>query len=299
MQPGALGVNGLLYVNKPAGMTSHDVVAVVRRAARTKRVGHAGTLDPFAPGLLVIAVGTCTRLLPYVVGEPKVYDAVIRFGFETDTDDCTGLATVERAIPSLAAPGLTAALATLTGEITQTPPAFSAKHVGGTRAHALARRGIHVELQPVVVTVHHWDVQAVGYDRLHVRVTCGGGTYVRALARDLGRALNAAAHCESLHRVSSGAAHVHAAVALGQLGRGVIADGTLALRDPLDALGDLAHELLDDERLRDIAHGRAIPATQGGAVAALLHDGQVVAIARRTADDRWQPSVVLLHGDGA
>src|SRR5215213_3690717 len=131
----------MLYVDKPAGITSHDVVAVIRRAARSKRVGHAGTLDPFATGLLVVAVGPCTRLLPYVDGEPKVYRAVIRFGFETDTDDCTGAVTLERPLPELSGAALHTAVASLTGNIEQLPPAYSAKHVGGVRAYKLARRG--------------------------------------------------------------------------------------------------------------------------------------------------------------
>lgn len=288
-------MDGLLYVDKPAGMTSHDVVAIVRRAARSKRVGHAGTLDPFATGLLVLAVGSCTRLLPYVVGEPKVYEAVIRFGYETSTDDSTGAPTTEAPVPDLGdASALAAAIGVLTGAIAQQPPAFSAKHVNGQRAYALARRGVDVVLAPVTVVVHDWTVLAASGDRLSVRISCGGGTYVRALARDLGRALGSAAHCDALRRVASGGACVTDAVALSALGPGAIVDGLVRVQSPLAALGDVAHESLDDSGLAELSFGRAVRATQSGAVAALLHGDQVVAIARRTPDDRWQPKVVLL-----
>jgi tRNA pseudouridine55 synthase len=291
---------GLLYVDKPVGLSSHDVVAIVRRAARSKRVGHAGTLDPFATGLLVIAIGPCTRLLPYVVGEPKVYETTIRFGAETDTDDRTGQTTRQVAPPPsawLADPESVerrAAEATLTGHIAQVPPAFSAKHVEGQRAYDLARQGREVTLPPVSVQVHRWDWLAATADSLSVRITCGGGTYIRALARDLGRLLGSAAHCEALRRVASGPAHVSDAIALDALLPGAIADGTVALRAPLAALGDVAHQPLDDEQRAHLRHGRALRATVPGLRAALIEDEQVVAIAERTADDRWQPRVVLI-----
>ena len=286
-------------MDKPAGMTSHDVVAVVRRAARSKRVGHAGTLDPFATDLLVIAVGPCTRLLPYVVGEPKVYDAEIRFGHETDTDDSTGSITTVRDVPAFTAQSLHAALATLTGPIAQVPPVYSAKHVDGKRAYALARRGDAVVLPPVTVTVHAWDVLEVGNPYLRARITCAGGTYVRALARDLGRALDTAAHCGTLRRIASGPASVASAVVLSDLTPGAIADGSVALQSPLPALGDIAHEPLDAEGIRDLSHGRSLLARRPGALAALLYGDAVVGIAQRTADDRWQPRVVLLDGVAA
>lgn len=288
-------MDGLLYVDKPAGITSHDVVGVVRRAARSKRVGHAGTLDPFATGLLVLAIGNCTRLLPYVVGEPKVYDAVIRFGTETDSDDSTGRTVAERPCPDLGdTPRLNAAMVGLTGGIEQRPPSYSAKHVDGKRAYDLARRGAEFALPPVRVDVHSWLVMAVDDDRLHVRITCGGGTYIRALARDLGRALDSAAHCFALRRIASGPATADDALALHDLPPGSIANGDIPLRPPLSALGDIAHEELDADALRDLSHGRAVRATHDGALAALLHAGRVVGIARRTPDDRWQPKVVLL-----
>ncbi|GAB1341432.1 tRNA pseudouridine(55) synthase TruB [Gemmatimonas sp.] len=294
---------GLLYVDKPAGISSHDVVAVVRRAARSRRVGHAGTLDPFATGLLVLAVGPCTRLLPYIVGEPKVYEAVIQFGHETDTDDATGAETRTGAVPDADTlcdplhPVRCAAEASLTGRISQVPPAYSAKHIGGQRAYDLARKGRDVQLAPVEVYVHAWEWLGAGDSWLRTRITCGGGTYIRALARDLGRALGTAAHCRELRRVASGPAQVTNAAALELLTPGAIVDGTVPLMSPLGALGDVAHQQLDDEQVADLRHGRPVRATRDGESAALLIDNDVVAMAVRSATGRWQPRVVML-GDG-
>ncbi len=297
-------LNGLLFVDKPIGVTSHDVVAVVRRAARVKRVGHAGTLDPFATGLLVVAVGTYTRLLPYIVGEPKVYDTCIRFGAETDSDDCTGSAVAVRPSPAWDTADvdglLRDAIQSLTGQIAQVPPAYSAKHVDGKRAHALARAGSLVVLPPVNVSVHAWSALQRDGDQLRARITCGGGTYVRALARDLGRAMNSAAHCAELRRISSGPANVSQAVPLDALLPGSVDDGRVRLQSPLEIMGDVAHEVLSDEGLRELAFGRAIKATRPGARAALLRRDTlsgaltVVGIGERTPADRWQPKIVLL-----
>jgi len=289
-------VKGVLFVDKPAGISSHDVVGIVRRAARTRRVGHAGTLDPFATGLLVVAVGSVTRLLPYIAGEPKVYDAVIRFGAETDTDDATGAVTRVAAHPEAAR--VAHAARQLTGRLEQVPPSYSAKHVDGQRAYAVARRGDAVQLPAVSVTVHQWEIGAWEGDDLRVRITCAGGTYIRALARDLGRAVESAAHCLSLRRISSGPAHVDDAVTVSALVPGAIADGIVALRSPLSVLEPMAHEVLDDVALTALSHGRAVPATHPGPRAALLHASDIVGIADRVVDaergGRWQPRVVLL-----
>ncbi len=208
-------VQGLLLIDKPAGMTSHDVVQRVRRVYGERSIGHLGTLDPFATGLLILLLGRATRLATFIETEPKVYDAVIRFGQETDTDDATG--TVIRTAD---APGRTAVdegLAKLTGTISQVPPAYSAKSVDGTRAYDAARRGEPLQLPAVDVTVHSWDPRAYDKGTLSARITCSGGTYIRALARDLGRLTSSAAHVASLRRTRAGEFDVVDATTLDSL----------------------------------------------------------------------------------
>jgi len=293
---GEMFMDGMLLVDKPAGVSSHDVVAHVRRAARTKRVGHAGTLDPFATGLLVLAVGQATRLLPYLDAEPKVYEARFRFGFETDSDDVTGLPTVTAPLPDWSA--LADAIRSLTGAIQQIPPAYSAKHVDGERAYKKARRGEAVELKAVDIVVHEWRVVHLTADILDVVITCKGGTYVRALARDLGRALHSAAHCDTLRRVQSGRCHVASAVALSALERGAVADGRVALMSPIPALQDMTLVSIDADAEANIRMGRSIAATEDGTRAVLVNiDDRIVSIANRTDASRWQPKVVLPLGD--
>jgi tRNA pseudouridine55 synthase len=288
---------GLLLVDKPAGVTSHDVVAHCRRAVASKRVGHAGTLDPFATGLLVIGVGQATRLLPYLDGEPKVYEARIRFGFETNTDDSTGIATITGALPDW--DRLPGAIAALTGTIAQVPPAFSAKHVNGERAYAMARRGENVDLASVNITVHEWQVISQAADTLSVVITCAGGTYVRALARDLGRQLASAAHCDALRRTRSGACDIRDAVSVNALVRGALADGAITLRSPIAALQEMARVSVSAVEEFDIRNGRSIEATQAGMRAVLIDaGGAIVGIANRSDSNRWQPRVVLPTGAG-
>lgn len=207
---------GLLLVDKPAGITSHDVVDRVRRAYGERSVGHLGTLDPFATGLLVVLVGRATRLATFLDIEPKVYEAVMALGSETDTDDATGQVT--RSAPPPSEPDVRAAIVTLTGEIEQVPPAYSAKKIAGKRAYAVARSGGVPELQPARVTVHRWDVKAFTGETLVATITCGGGTYIRALARDLGRSSGSAAHLASLRRTRIGGFDVADAVRADDLG---------------------------------------------------------------------------------
>jgi tRNA pseudouridine55 synthase len=194
---------GLLLVDKPAGVTSHDVVQLVRRAYGERSIGHLGTLDPFATGLLILLIGHSTRLATFIETEPKVYRATIRFGAEMDTDDCTGTMIREADAPTSDA--IHAAIPSLTGKISQVPPAFSAKSVDGVRAYDAARRGEALDLKPADVEVFGWTIDAERDGEIDVTITCGTGTYIRALARDLGRATNSAAHLTSLRRLKSGA----------------------------------------------------------------------------------------------
>jgi tRNA pseudouridine55 synthase len=286
----ATAADGLLLVDKPAGVTSHDVVLAARRAFGEKRVGHAGTLDPFATGLLVLLFGRATRLLPHLDGVPKEYDAAIAFGRETDTDDLGG--DTVREAPAPADEAIQAAIPQLTGTLHQLPPAYSAKRVGGRRAYEAARAGEALELAPAVVEVFEWrDLRREG-DTLHATISCGGGTYIRALARDLGRLTGSAAHLAALRRTRSGAFRVRDAVTLEQ-----VREGRAALRPALDALPTIPRVMLaepDAERvLRGIAIDRgAGPSTSSRAALVDPRSGALLALAE--ADGvRWQPRVVM------
>jgi tRNA pseudouridine55 synthase len=218
-------IGGLLLVDKPAGITSHDVVQRIRQIYGERSIGHLGTLDPFATGLLVLLIGRATRLATFLDTEPKVYEATIAFGSETDTDDATGVVTRTNSVPGEAA--VRAAIRGLTGSISQIPPHYSAKSVDGVRAYDAARRGEPLDLAPVTVTVHEWDVQAIDDASVRAVITCSGGTYIRSLARDLGRACNSAAHLSGLRRTRVGEFDVRDAFSLEQLS---------AERTPLRAL---------------------------------------------------------------
>jgi tRNA pseudouridine55 synthase len=276
-----------VLVDKPAGPTSHDVVQRVRRALGTRAVGHTGTLDPFATGLLVVLVGRATRLARFVEAQAKTYAATARLGVATDTDDRTGVPVGPPAdIAALTERDLREALAGLAGEQRQRPPRYSARHVGGERSYRLARRGIAVEPAATTVTVHRIDFVSYAPPELVFRATVSAGTYVRALARDLGAQLGVGAHLTALRREAVGALRVEDAVPLDRV-------DAEALRPPRAALGHLPAVELDELARVAISHGRALPAAEGasGAVA-LLHGGELVAVAR--VEDGWlRPSVVL------
>ena len=196
-------------------MTSHDVVQQVRRIYAERSIGHLGTLDPFATGLLVLLLGRATRLANFLEMEPKVYEASITFGAETDTDDSTG--TVIREAPPPGEAAIRSGVRSLTGTISQVPPAYSAKSVDGTRAYDAARRGEPLDLQAVGVTVHDWEIRGLQGGSLSATVTCSGGTYIRALARDLGRLTSSAAHLGALRRIRVGSFDVGDAATLDTL----------------------------------------------------------------------------------
>ena len=279
--------DGLLLVDKPAGMTSHDVVLAARRAFGESRIGHAGTLDPFATGLLVLLLGRATRLLPHLDGVPKEYEATIGLGRATDTDDLLGTVISEAPPPSDAAIG--DAIARLTGSLDQVPPAYSAKRVAGRRAYQAARAGVALELAPVRVDVLEWrDVVREG-DTLRAIISCGGGTYIRALARDLGRLTGSAAHLVALRRVRSGPFGVADAVDVETLHA-----GRATLRPALDALPSIPHVRVDAEDAERLLRGIAVARTDVAAHAALVDDrsGALIAFAEGVGAT-WQPRVVM------
>jgi tRNA pseudouridine55 synthase len=197
-------VDGLLVIDKPEGPTSHDVVARVRRLLRIPGVGHTGTLDPMATGVLPLVLGKATRLARFLTSDAKRYRAEVRLGVATDTYDRQGEATGDAVAVTVTREDAEAALTAFRGEITQAPPPYSAKKIGGVSAHRLARRGEAVTPAPVQMTVHHLELLDFSGDRLRLDVHCSAGFYVRSLAHDLGAALGCGAHLTALRRTSSG-----------------------------------------------------------------------------------------------
>ena len=281
------GTDGVLLVDKAAGMTSHDVVSVARRALHTRRIGHTGTLDPFATGLLVLLVGRATRLAQFVEDEPKVYDATLTFGAETTTDDLTGEPIRQAPLPDTAR--VDEGIRQLTGRIQQMPPAYSAKKVAGRRAYAAARAGASLELVPASVVVHEWLVRRRTPSSLEVTITCGGGTYIRALARDLGRLAASAAYLSSLRRTRSGTFAVDHAVSLEDL-RAREAPALMPLRS---AISHVSTRRLDEAELRRVQHGNSVDAETDAALVALVDaEGDLVALAEREGR-MLRPRVVM------
>ncbi|HEY3522453.1 MAG TPA: tRNA pseudouridine(55) synthase TruB [Candidatus Limnocylindrales bacterium] len=296
------GLDGVLVVDKPAGPTSHDVVALVRRLAATRRIGHGGTLDPFASGVLPLFLGRATRLAEYHLGAVKAYRATVCFGASSTTDDLEGeLTPVERA-PDRDA--VEAAMPSFRGPLRQRPPAYSAVKVGGRRAYAAARAGERPTLPDRNVTVTHLElVEWDGTDRRRpiaiVDVECSAGTYVRALARDLGEALESAAYLGALRRTRSGAFDAAAALALDRV-RAAAADGGPAgigaLLLPVDAgLDEMPIVALDDAQARAVAEGQFVrAAAPDGPLRLVGPAGRLVAIGRRV-DGRVAPTKVLVE----
>ena len=305
-------MDGVLVIAKPAGPTSHDVVALVRRLAATKRVGHGGTLDPFASGVLPLFLGRATRLVEYHLGDRKGYRATVCFGASSTTDDLEGELT-PTAAPAPSRAAVEGALAGFIGPISQRPPAYSAIKVAGRRAYAMARAGEHVELASREVTIHRlelldWDGTDPDRPIAVVDVECSAGTYIRALARDLGEAVGGAAYLGALVRTASGPFRLDGAVSL-ERAREAAAGGTerlAALLLPVDAgLDEIPELVVTDDEVRAIARGqfvrpKSIDVT--GLVAAgpdapiRIRDtaGRLVAIAT-LSDGRLAPDKVLVE----
>ncbi len=271
-------------------MTSHDVVQAVRRKLGTRAAGHTGTLDPFATGLLVVLVGAATRLARFVEGQLKTYLATARLGVQTDTDDLTGRTIASSDIRGLDAARISAALAQFVGTSLQRPPDFSAKHVGGERSYHKARRGETVQLEPVSVTVAALEMLEWTPPLVSFRAEVGAGTYIRAIARDLGERLEVGAHLTSLRREAIGLLRVENSTPLADLSAG-------ALMPALLVLGNMVRVELDADMRVAVSHGR--PVDDSGAVergsganVALTADGELIAIARAQGG-MLRPTVVL------
>lgn len=292
-------------IDKPAGMTSHDVVARVRRAAGARRsrgrpklkVGHAGTLDPDATGVLVVCLGRATRLVPYLQASRKTYDARLRLGRTTTTLDAAGDVLTEVDASAVDEPAFCAALTAFVGTIEQVPPMVSAVKIGGERLYAKARRGEEVDRPPRTVTIDDIvleDFVAGPQAEAAFLVTCSPGTYVRSLAADVGERLGVGAHLTALRRLASGRFSLEDAVDLGKVAE-LGAEGRLdeALLSMTDAVADYPRVQLDRGHANALSHGRPVPATgHDGPVAAIDPDGRLLAMVT-DRDGAARPLVVL------
>ncbi len=276
-------LDGLVVVDKEPGWTSHDVVAKLRGRFRQKRVGHSGTLDPDATGVLLVGLGRVTRLLRYLTDLPKTYTAEVVLGTATSTLDSSGDVTGEWDMSAVTLDDVRGVAATLTGDILQVPPMVSALKIGGKRLHDLARQGIEVEREARPVTVHRFEVENVDEAGgvFAVEVECSSGTYIRTLAADVGAALGGGAHLRNLRRTAIGSFDVGQACVLEHVGE----EHVLA---PAVALRDYPTVTVDSEALAHVGYGRPLSDLPTGTVGLLDADGALVAV---YCDGR--PAVVL------
>lgn len=289
-------ISGFLNIDKPAGLTSHDVVARVRRlVGRQVKVGHAGTLDPAATGVLPVALGPSTRLISYLTDARKGYRAVVQFGITTTTDDAEGAVVTTQPVPSLTSTDLQSLLAPFRGTLLQIPPMYSALRRQGQRLYDLARAGQTVERTPRPVTIDHLEYlhYDAGAARLTLDVVCSKGTYIRALARDMGDALGCGAHLVGLQRTFVGPFLVAQAVALSALQE----DPTLVaqvLLPPESVLTDWPAVALDEQQVRLVLNGSRLTLPDIGSDHARAHcpDGRLVALLQRQGT-AWHPEKVF------
>jgi tRNA pseudouridine55 synthase len=293
-------LDGVIVVDKPEGWTSHDVVGKMRRIAQTKKIGHLGTLDPIATGVLPLVIGRATRLAQFYTRSDKIYEGVVRFGWSTSTYDRAGEATSPQVECTLDAAVLEAALDAFRGPILQTPPAVSAKKVEGRRAYELARASIAVALEPVAVEIYELVALEVAGAEARLRVHCSGGTYMRSIAHDLGQALGCGAHLTELRRMASGEFELERARTIEQL-EALARDERL-----LDALVPAAKMLpampsvpVDDVVTAAIRNGRNFPASPfrsepaARLVKAVTRQGELVAIGEAVLPNLYHPIVVM------
>ena len=293
-------MDGVIVVDKEEGWTSHDVVGKMRRIANTKRIGHLGTLDPIATGVLPLVIGRATRLAQFYTRSDKVYEAVIRFGFATDTYDRAGAPASSAHEVRLDATDLERVLDSFRGEITQTPPPVSAKKVAGVRAYTLARRQETVDLAPATVRIYELTLLDIAGDTARVRAHCSGGTYMRSIAHDLGQALGCGAHLQDLRRISSAEFSLEQARTLAQLQQ-LAAEDRLheALISAARMLPDFPSVYVEPLSAGQIRHGRNFPVSpfrvQAGTryVKAVSEEEGLIAIGEAVLPNLYHPAVVL------
>jgi len=293
-------LDGAIVIDKPEGWTSHDVVAKARRILGTKKIGHLGTLDPIATGVLPLVVGRATRLAQFYTRSDKIYEGAIRFGWSTHTYDRAGEPTSEKTEPNVDPAALERALERFRGEFLQTPPPVSAKKVEGRRAYQLARESVAVELEPVPVEVYELTLLDLDGPLARVRAHCSGGTYLRSIAHDLGQALGCGAHLENLRRLSSGEFEIAQARTIAQL-ESLAADERLidALVPSSQMLPGMASVFVDDLVASQIRNGRNFPASPFRSqpasryVKAVTRANELVAIGEAVLPNLYHPVVVM------
>jgi tRNA pseudouridine55 synthase len=291
-------VNGLLIVDKPGGMTSHDVVARLRRITGESSIGHLGTLDPMATGVLPLLIGKFTRLAQYFAFAEKTYSGTIRFGFATSTYDAEGESTGPRAAPQLTLDRVRAAAARYHGAMEQMPPPFSAKKVDGTRAYKLARAGKPVVLKPATIQIHSFEIVALLCEEAQFTMTVSAGGYVRSVAHELGQDLGCGAHLSSLRRTQAGAFDLAAARSLEQLASLPGSPGQLEAlcihpRYLLTEFPSVTGDEIALGRLRNGGQANLSEFSQAPMVKVFAGQRELVGIAKRIAGTLFQPVVVL------
>lgn len=289
--------NGLLNINKPAGITSHDVVNRVRRVLGQRRVGHAGTLDPAATGILLVCVGQATRLVEYLVPGTKIYQGTIRLGKSTDTYDSEGTITNETCASHIDREMVAAAMESFTGQIEQTPPAYSAVKRDGVPAYKLAREGKEVHLPPRRVRIESFELLEWSQPELTFRITCQSGTYVRSIAHDLGAALEVGGCLESLCRTGSGSWRVEDALSLEELEQAAEEDRLeVAIRPFSEILADMPGVTISERDVARIGNGQRLNLEVEGQpeiLCARTEEGRLVAILVPEDEKKWRPKKVF------
>jgi len=300
--------SGVLIIDKPAGMTSHDVVACVRRLLGTRQVGHFGTLDPFATGVLPVSVGKATRFAQFYLKSRKAYEGTIRLGFSTDTYDATGTPTSEEVAVSVEAEALERLFREFTGRLMQTPPPYSAKRVGGTRAYELARQNKPVQLAPVEVEIYALELLSFDGTRARFAAECSGGTYVRSLAHDIGQKLGCGAHLEGLRRTGVAEFTLERAFTLEQLEKAAreqkVADCMVPLESLLPDCPELVVRGREEKSVRhghkfELAQterfGRGTGRVQAVSVLKIMNpERRLIAVARHVSGSIYHPDLVLV-----
>ncbi|MGC2237074.1 MAG: tRNA pseudouridine(55) synthase TruB [Pyrinomonadaceae bacterium] len=299
-------MNGFLIIDKPEGFTSHDVVARCRRILRTKRIGHTGTLDPFATGVMVIMVGRATRLARFLDKDAKEYEAMVRFGSETDTGDRTGeLRITNYELRDVSIEEIENILPEFRGKIEQTPPMYSAKKVEGKKLYELARKGIEIERKPVNITIYELEVQSskfkVQSSDVSIRVLCSAGTYIRTLAEDIGRKLKTGAHLAELRRTRAGKFDLSKVVTLEKLEE-IVIDNRLddALISMNEAISHLPKVVLSESDIKKTQSGiklkfESVEIEENQPVRMIDEKENLIAVGFYNAAEKFvQPKIVLV-----